>query len=195
MGTHPIFESDFDCLTEVTNVAEKGNHCGGGCGQLGDFDLCYFGLNLKSNVFTRYWFCFNCHSTLLLGSNRYLTCNGPQRRRRGVGYLVHGLVNYGWWCFGPTNLLKELNLNYLLRSRCNLWYHYFNYYGLKHETLYRKRSRNSIQKLRGWLSRFWCWYYCRCFKFDLWYLCWNCRLLGRSSRCRQRKAFRQGTYH
>merc|ERR1712088_167134 len=25
MGTHPIFESDFDCLTENTNMVEKQN--------------------------------------------------------------------------------------------------------------------------------------------------------------------------
>merc|ERR1712021_27380 len=24
MGTHPIFESDFDCLTEIKNMAEEG---------------------------------------------------------------------------------------------------------------------------------------------------------------------------
>jgi len=23
MGTHPIFESDFDCLTDVTKMSEK----------------------------------------------------------------------------------------------------------------------------------------------------------------------------
>ena len=32
----------------------------------------------------------------------------------------------------------------------------------------------------------------RGFKPDLWYLCWNCWLLGRTCRCCQRKAFRQG---
>merc|ERR1712131_82288 len=138
MGTHPIFESDFDCLTELNDVVEKWNHGGCGCGQFGDFDLYNFGVNLKPNVFTRYWISFDRHSTFLLGRNRYLTCNGPQRCRCGVGHLVHGLINYGWWCFGPANLLKELDLNYILRSCCHLWYHYFNYYGLKHETLHRR---------------------------------------------------------
>ena len=58
---------------EVTNVVEKGNHCGGGCGQFGDFDLCYFGADLKSNVFTRHRIGFNCHSTFLLGRNRFVS--------------------------------------------------------------------------------------------------------------------------
>jgi len=26
MGTHPIFESDFDCLTENAKMAEKDRH-------------------------------------------------------------------------------------------------------------------------------------------------------------------------
>jgi len=29
MGTHPIFESDFDCLTENVNSSEEARYCRG----------------------------------------------------------------------------------------------------------------------------------------------------------------------
>ena len=59
-------------ILELNDVVEKWNHGGCGCGQFGDFNLYNFGVNLKSNVFTRYWISFDRHSTFLLGRNRFV---------------------------------------------------------------------------------------------------------------------------
>merc|ERR1711892_60793 len=98
MGTHPIFESDFDCLTETKNVVEN-------------------------------WHRVSGDQAVLLGRNRHLTGNGPQRGRSGMGHLVYGLVDHGWRRAGAANLLKESHLHHFLRGGRHLWHYYFDYYG------------------------------------------------------------------
>ena len=105
------------------DVVEKWNHGGCGCGQFGDFDLYNFGVNFKSNVFTRYWISLDRHSTFLLGRNRFVIISQvlDQVLVKNVDTTIAEILSYKSALyvpleFGLENKLSSKNCNILIRK-------------------------------------------------------------------------------
>merc|ERR1712037_170268 len=148
MGTHPIFESDFDCLTDQKkkeNVNKNRDRVGSYASRHFHKLLHCLRATDKSAVLTGHRMASHRLWSYLLGFFRNRTCHGTVSNGRSVGNLVNRSFCYGWWCHGAPNLLQEPRLHHFLRV---------------------------------WLSRFWRWNDHWFLQSLLRHLRWNHRFIG-----------------
>merc|ERR1712037_314512 len=186
MGTHPIFESDFDCLTDQKkkeNVNKNRDRVGSYASRHFHKLLHCLRATDKSAVLTGHRMASHRLWSYLLGFFRNRTCHGTISNGRSVGNLVNRSFCNGWWCHGAPNLLQEPRLHHFLRGCSNLWHHRFDHHGNWTKTLQRRRSSYSGDELRVWLSRFWRWNDHWFLQSLLRHLRWNHRFIGCISGC------------